>query len=88
MFINAPPENRPDVKAAIAYVGFDARPTGRLRILQTKQSGRLQQEWRGEFGVAWLDVPIVEVPELPPRWLEAMPPPDGPPSGEASGPPR
>lgn len=85
MFINAPPETRADVEAAIKFVGYDARPTGRLRCLQTKSRGRLQQEWRGEGGTVWLDVPIVEVPEPPPRRLEATPPPDNPPSGGSSG---
>lgn len=85
MFVEFRPETRPDVQAAIALVGYEARPTGRLRFLRSERAGRLQQEWRGEYGTAWLDVPIVEVPEPRPRWLEATPPRDSQPSGGPSG---
>lgn len=67
MSASVSPEPRPDVHAAIDLVGYEARPTGRLRLLQTTQAARLQQEWRGEHGSVWLDVPVVHVPELPPR---------------------
>ncbi|MCJ2067787.1 hypothetical protein MKK75_03020 [Methylobacterium sp. J-030] len=73
---DVPPERRPDVQAAMAQVGYEARPTGRLRLLQTASAARLQQEWRGEYGTVWLNVPVVQVDELPPRWVEAMPPED------------
>ncbi|MBE7186388.1 MAG: hypothetical protein INR68_18510, partial [Methylobacterium mesophilicum] len=68
---------RADVQAAIAHVGHEARPTGRLRLLSTAKAARLQQEWRGEAGTVWLNVPVVQVAKLPPRWVEAMPQNDG-----------
>jgi hypothetical protein len=59
-------DNCDDIRAAQA-VGLDAKPTGRLRQLTTRTAGRLQQEWRGEFGVIWLDVPLVKLDVLPER---------------------
>lgn len=81
---DAPPERRTDVLAAIACVGHEARPTGRLRLLQTADAARLQQEWRGEYGTVWLNVPVVHVAEMPPRWIKAAPSP-GAPAGDAGG---
>lgn len=47
--------------------GPSVKPTGKLRLLTSPSTGRLQMEWAGEFGSGFFDVPIVEVPELPPR---------------------
>lgn len=44
-------------------------PSGRLRFIQWEGAARLQQEWYcvGGTGSDWFDVPIVEVPRMPPR---------------------
>ena len=57
-----------DTMAAVSAVGRDARPTGRLRMLQVRGvAGRIQQEWRGDLGVVWLDIPMISVERLPER---------------------
>jgi hypothetical protein len=60
-------DNFADIKAAQDIVGHDAKPTGRIRQLSTRTTGRLQQEWQGEWGTIWLDVPLVMVDKLPAR---------------------
>lgn len=43
-------------------VGENARPTGLIRIKQLNlKEGRLQYQWRGSKGAAWIDVPYVDV---------------------------
>jgi hypothetical protein len=50
---------------AQSKIGPDAHPTPRLRVLRDNESARIQQEWVGNFGKMWLDLPIVVVPRLP-----------------------
>ncbi|GEM_PF-6689716 len=50
-----------DIEDAVALIGPDAKPSGRLRFLTDIVSGRLQQEWRGEYGRIWLDVPMIQL---------------------------
>jgi hypothetical protein len=59
-------DHEDDITSA-RVVGHDARPTGRMRELITPVAARLQQEWRGGFGVIWLDVPRVKVDKMPKR---------------------
>jgi hypothetical protein len=72
------PDDRSDVDLAIAAIGPDARPTGRVRILRAAGSTaqQIQSEWRGAFGTMWIDAPIIIVDHLPARslreWLAAM----------------
>lgn len=53
-------------KMAIAAVGEDARPSGHIRLAQSREDGRVrfQQRWDGHFGRIWLDVPWVKVDRL------------------------
>lgn len=55
-------------EALDAALGPGAEPTGHLRLVTDGRNGRLQQNWRGPRGEAWVDVPIVETPVLPQRW--------------------
>ena len=50
---------------AVAALGPDARPSGRLRLLMTGTNARLQHEWYGMLGKFWIDVPKVFVDVLP-----------------------
>lgn len=59
-----PRDDRSDIEAA-RVLGENARPTGRLRQLHTKTASRFQQEWAGEFGNGWFDIPNFEVEKLP-----------------------
>jgi hypothetical protein len=54
-------------EAAKAAVGLNATQPRNLRIATCWGSGRLQQQWIGEFGSVWLDVPNVEVDLMPSR---------------------
>jgi hypothetical protein len=61
------PDDHRDIEHAQSLLGPDARPTGRLRLLNDRTSGRLQLEWKGEFGHAWFDVLPIDVDILPTR---------------------
>jgi hypothetical protein len=56
-------DRQEDVKYAMAMVGSNAHPTGRLReVLFEDNTKRLEQEWVGEYGrPVWLPIPLVSV---------------------------
>lgn len=53
-------------------LGSPAYPTCEIHMLAGLHFGRLRQRWVGPKGMAWFDLPIEEVDELPPR--EELPP--------------
>lgn len=61
-------DDEADLKEARRLIGPDAKPSGRLRLLQVRHLtiGRIQAEWVGRGGKVWLAIPITLVDELPP----------------------
>jgi hypothetical protein len=64
----------PERDYVISQIGQDARPTGRMRLATCQGQARFQQKWIGELGYLWLDVPMVEVPYLPPHVMKLKAP--------------
>lgn len=51
------PDDRADVRFAQTFVGFNAKPSGRMRVIN--ETGRIEIEWVGVLGAVFLPIPGV-----------------------------
>lgn len=51
------PDDKADVRFAQTMVGFNAKPSGRMRVVS--ETGRIEIHWVGVLGEIWLPIPGV-----------------------------